>query len=115
MYINITDSETADNKGSSSGLVHYLDKENRTDKERVPELWFNGERNTIQSYETMQTLDNNIAKLNKVDSKFFLINISPSQKEIPFLKEKYGEQDVKEQLKAYAKKVMGEYAMNFKR
>ena len=27
MYINITESETADNKGSSSGLVYYLDKE----------------------------------------------------------------------------------------
>ncbi|MDR6941354.1 DUF5712 family protein [Mucilaginibacter pocheonensis] len=115
MYINITDSETADNKSSSSGLVHYLDKENRTDKERAPELWFNGERSNIQSYETMQAIDNNMAKLMKTDAKFFLINISPSQKEIAFLKEKYGEQGAKEQLKAYAKKVMDEYAMNFKR
>ena len=44
MYINISDSETADNKGSSSGLVHYLDKENRLDKEKAPELvWKKGE------------------------------------------------------------------------
>jgi hypothetical protein len=115
MYINITDSATADNKESSSGLVHYLDKENRTDKEKQPELWFNQERNAIPSYETMQALDNNVAKLMKTDAKFFLINISPSQKEIAFLKEKYGEQGAKEQLKAYAAKVIDEYALNFKR
>jgi hypothetical protein len=106
MYINITDSETADNKGSSSGLVHYLDKENRMDKEIRPELWFNQERHSIQSYETMQAIDTNVAKLGRADSKFFLINISPSQKEIAFLKEKYGEQGAKVQLKAYAAKVM---------
>jgi len=115
MYINITDSETSDNKGRSSGLVHYLDKENRMDKERRPELWFNQDRHNIQSYETMQAIDNNIAKLGRADSKFFLINISPSQKEIAFLKEKYGEHGAQQQLKAYAAKVMDEYAMNFKR
>lgn len=115
MYINITDSETADNKGSSSGLVHYLDKENRTNLDRQPELWFNGEKGNIQSYEALRALDNNIAKLSKTDAKFFLVNISPSQKEIAFLKEKYGEEGAKEQLKAYAAKVMDEYARNFKR
>jgi hypothetical protein len=115
MYINITDSETADNKGSSSGLVHYLDKENRAYKEKQPELWFNQERSSIASFDAMQALDNNVAKLMKTDAKFFLINISPSQKEIAFLKEKYGEQGAKEHLKAYAIKIMDEYALNFKR
>jgi len=115
MYINITDSETADNKGSSSGLVHYLDKENRADKEKQPELWFNQERNNISSFDAMQALDNNVVKLMKTDAKFFLVNISPSQKEIAFLKEKYGEQGAKEHLKAYAIKIMDEYALNFKR
>jgi hypothetical protein len=115
MYINITDSETADYKGSSNGLVHYLDKENRADKEKQPELWFNQERSNIASFDAMQALDNNVAKLMKTDAKFFLINISPSQKEIAFLKEKYGEQGAKEHLKAYAIKIMDEYALNFKR
>jgi len=115
MYINITDSETADNKGSSSGLVHYLDKENRADKEKHPELWFNQDRSNINSFEAMQALDNNVAKLMRTEAKFFLINISPSQKEIAWLKEHYGEQGAKEQLKAYAVKMMDEYALNFKR
>lgn len=92
MYINITDSETADNKGSSGNLVHYLDKENRSDLEKVPECWFNGQRDNIASYEATQVMDRNIAKLSKTDAKFFLVNISPSQKEISFLKEKYGEE-----------------------
>jgi len=115
MYINITSSDIADNKSSASGLVHYLDKENRLDKAKEPELWFNQERHNIQSYETMQAIDNNVAKLMKIEAKFFLINISPSQKEIAFLKGKYGGEGAKEQLKTYAAKIMDEYAMNFKR
>jgi len=115
MYINITDSETADNKGSSGGLVHYLDKENRTDIAKQPEYWFNQDRGSILSDEVRPALDNNISKLSKPDAKFFLVNISPSQKEIAYLKEKYGEIGAKEQLKAFAASVMDEYARNFKR
>ena len=115
MYINITDNETADNKGSSSGLVHYLDKENRTDISKQPEYWFNEERTNILSDEVRPAIDHNIAKLSKVDAKFFLINISPSQKEIAYLKEQYGEGGAKKQLKAYAASMMDEYARSFKR
>ena len=115
MYINITDSETADNKGGSSGLVHYLDKENRTEVTKQPEYWFNQERTNILSDEVRPAIDHNIAKLSKVDAKFFLINISPSQKEIAYLKAQYGEDGAKAQLKAYAATVMDEYARNFKR
>jgi hypothetical protein len=115
MYINITDRETADNKGSSGGLVHYLDKENRTDLTKQPEYWFNQERGNILSDEVRPAIDNNIAKLSKVDAKFFLVNISPSQKEIAYLKEQYGEAGAKEQLKAYVASVMDKYARNFKR
>lgn len=115
MYINITDSETANNKGSSGGLVHYLDKENRKDLAKQPEYWFSQERSNILSNEVRPAIDNNIAKLSKGDAKFFLVNISPSQKEIAYLKEQYGEDGAKEQLKAYAASVMDEYAFNFKR
>ncbi|MDB4926563.1 DUF5712 family protein [Mucilaginibacter sp.] len=115
MYINITDSATADNKGSSGNLVHYLDKENRTDLDKAPERWFNQERTDISSTEARQAIDHNIAKLSKTDDKFFLVNISPSQKEIAFLKEKYGEDGARNQLKAYAVSVMDQYASNFKR
>jgi hypothetical protein len=115
MFINISDSKEAANKGSSGGLLHYLEKENRFDKKNEPEYWFNGRQLNIDPYLVMRTIDNNIAKLGKADAKFFLVNISPSQKEIAFLREQYGEDGVKDQLKGFAVRVMDAYAQNFKR
>lgn len=117
MHINITKSESGNNKGSSSQLVSYLEKENRLYQgQRIePEYWFNQQRQNIQPYEVRYGIDNNIAKLSTDDAKFFLINISPSEKEIKYLKKQYGEEGAKQQLKEFANKVMDEYAKNFKR
>lgn len=119
MHINITKSETGNNKGSSSQLVAYLEKENRLaeklDQYHQPEYWFSHDRNNIQPYEVRQGIDNNVAKLSKDDAKFFLINISPSEKELLYLKERYGTEGVKDYLKDYANSVMDAYAKNFKR
>ncbi|WP_288879234.1 DUF5712 family protein [Pedobacter panaciterrae] len=114
MYINITDSEKGNNKASCGGLVHYLDKESRLFPDAEKEHWFNGSALQIPAYEVKNSVDNNIAKLSKTDAKFFLINISPSQKEINWLKEKY-ENLNKNAFKAYAVKIMDEYAKNFNR
>lgn len=114
MFINITDSKQADNKGSSSGLVHYLEKENRIHNEEL-QHWFNGQEIKVEAYYVKSRIDGNIAKLGKDDAKFFLINISPSQKEIAFLKQQYGGDGAKEQLKGFAVRVMDSYARNFKR
>lgn len=119
MYINITASETGNNKGSSGALVNYLEKENdlKNGKNQVSdyENWFNGVRNDIRRQEVRVKIDNNIAKLGRDDSKFFLINISPSQKELEHLFKQYGEIGVKGKLKEFAVNVMDEYAKNFKR
>jgi hypothetical protein len=119
MHVNITKSETGNNKGSSSQLVAYLEKENRMaeqlNENYRPEYWFNQERHDIQPYDVRQGVDNNVAKLSKDDAKFFLINVSPSEKEILFLKAKYGETGAKAHLIAYANQVMDAYAKNFKR
>ena len=119
MHVNITKSETGNNKGSSSQLVNYLEKENRLVQEQGNtnhmEYWFNQDRNDIQPYEVRQRIDNNIAKLSREDAKFFLINISPSEKELLYLKADYGEEGAKQQLKLYANQVMDSYAHNFKR
>ena len=95
MYINITDSETGNNKGGSGQLVNYLEKENRIalKEGRGNELWFNSLNKNITPQEVRVKIDNNIAKLSRSDAKFFLINISPSQKEIIYLKEKFGEKE----------------------
>lgn len=116
MYINITKSETGDNKGSCGALVNYLEKENK-DKKSLDqhEKWFNGNSSVIRPHEVRIGIDNNVAKLGKDDSKFFLINISPSQKELIYLTSRYGEEGIKDKLKEFAIKVMDEYAKNFKR
>lgn len=114
MYINITDSEKGNNKASSGELVHYLDKESRLFPDTEKEHWFNGNALQIPSYEVKTSLDGNIAKLSKTDAKFFLINTSPSQKEIEWLIQKHGELN-KKAFKAYAIKIMDEYARNFNR
>ncbi len=115
MFINITDSVTASNKGSCGGLVNYLEKENKVYDKKLTEYWFNNERQNIQPFEVRHSIDNNVAKLCKTDAKFFLVNISPSQKEIKHLNDSFGKSGAKDQLKKYAEKVMDEYARNFKR
>jgi len=117
MHINITSSETGNNKGSSAALVRYLEKENRraNDLKREPEYWFNQQRQDIQPYEVRHSIDQNIAKLMKGDAKFFLINISPSENELRYLVKEYGKEEARQQLKAYANKVMDDYAKNFKK
>lgn len=119
MFINITASETGNNKGSSGALVNYLEKENHIQSEngkvQVHELWFNGIGNEITRQEVRVRIDGNVAKLSRNDSKFFLINISPSQKELAHLYQKYGEDGVKGKLKEFAVGIMDGYAKNFKR
>lgn len=117
MYINITDSETGNNKASCGQLVQYLEKENHTASpySKEPELWFSTGCRDITPQEVRVRIDNNISKLGKDDAKFFLINISPSQKEITYLKQQFGEQDAADRLKEFASNVMDLYASNFKR
>src|SRR5690606_8189111 len=108
MYINITKSETGGNTGSSGALVHYLEKENRMQPEDRKEGGFNGPGSDIKPPEVRMGIDGNVAKLGRADSKFFLINISPSQKELAHLVSRYGEDGAREELKAFAAKVMDE-------
>lgn len=114
MYLNITSSEVGNNKGSCGALVHYLEKENR-ENPKLEERWYNGNHQDIFPHEVRMQIDSNVAKLSKDDSKFFLINISPSQKEIQHLINIYGEDGVREVLKAYSVGLMDSYARNFKR
>lgn len=101
------------NIDSCAQLVHYLEKENRIYKPEYPEQWFNGLGSGYAPYEIKNKIDRNRARLSDRDAKFFLVNISPSTKEIRHLKALYGEQGAKDQLKAFAIKVMDEYARNF--
>lgn len=119
MHIHISKSETGDNKGSSRKLVAYLEKENRQLLAKrpgaEPEYWFNHENRHILPYQVSYDIDHNTGRLSKDEAKFFLVNISPSEHELHFLKEEFGEEGAKQQLKEYANLVMNEYARNFKK
>lgn len=108
-HINITTSATGSNAGSCGALVDYLEKENRLRTGQQPERWFNQQRTDIQPSEVRQGIDSNTAKLKQHEAKFYLINISPSQKELQHL----GNDPQK--LKDYARSVMAEYAANFQK
>jgi hypothetical protein len=104
-HVNITASETGGNTGSCGQLADYLEKENQ--KLGKNELWFDQSRDDIGPDQVKSGIDNNVAKLKKTEAKFYLINISPSGKELDHI----GNNPHK--LKAYAREVMKEYAENF--
>ena len=108
-HINITSSSTGSNAGSCGQLVEYLEKENNLKAEHKAELWFNQGRDDLRAYEVRQGIDSNTAKLKQHEAKYYLVNISPSQKELAHL----GNDPQK--LKAYARGVMAEYAANFQK
>lgn len=108
-HINITSSSTGSNAGSCGQLVEYLEKENNLKAEHKAELWFNQGRDDIRAQEVRLGIDSNTAKLKQHEAKFYLVNISPSQREL----EHIGNDPQK--LKAYAREVMAEYAANFQK
>jgi hypothetical protein len=108
-HINITASSSGSNAGSCGQLVEYLEKENNLKPEQKAELWFNQGRDDLRPYEVRQDIDTNTAKLKQSEAKFYLVNISPSQKELQHI----GNDPQK--LKEYARGVMAEYAANFQK
>ena len=108
-HVNITASSSGSNAGSCGQLVEYLEKENNLKAEPKAELWFNQGRDDLRPYEVRQGIDTNTAKLKQSEAKFYLVNISPSQKELQHI----GNDPQK--LKEYARGVMAEYAANFQK
>ena len=108
-HVNITSSSSGSSAGSCGQLVEYLEKENNLKAEHKAELWFNQSRDDLRAYEVRQSIDSNTAKLKQSEAKFYLVNISPSQKELQHI----GNDPQK--LKDYARSVMAEYAANFQK
>ncbi|KAA6437910.1 hypothetical protein FEM33_19090 [Dyadobacter flavalbus] len=104
-HVNITASETGGNTGSCGQLTDYLEKENQ--KLGKKELWFDQGCDDIGPDQVKIGIDQNVAKLKKTEAKFYLINISPSGKELDHI----GNDPQK--LKVFAREVMKEYAENF--
>lgn len=76
-------SGTYANTGSCFGVVSYLRHEDaqRLEQGEQVEPFFN-QQGTVKSREVTDRIDNNRAKLCRDDAKFYVITVSPSQKEI---------------------------------
>lgn len=102
------------NSGSSESLVNYLEHE---DMERVKEgkeveYFFSHDQNKISSSEVIQAIDNNKKAIGKKDAKFFVITVSPSEKELQLIGKDSKERS--DALKDFVRKeVMQRYAENF--
>jgi hypothetical protein len=107
MYISVGKGEKTANTGSCGGLVAYLEKENKEGKE--VSYFFDQDRNQVLPEEVIAKIDQNIQKLGKSDAKYFMVTISPSEKELRHI------QNDTEQLRDYARAVMEAYAAAFDR
>ncbi|GHE29075.1 DUF5712 family protein [Sphingobacterium griseoflavum] len=96
-------------------MVQYLEKENKGRNREDQGLWFNVQQRDVLPQLVRVGIDGIITKPSKSDSNFFLINISPGQKELDHLISKHGKDAVGDVLKEFGVKMMDEYAHNFKR
>ncbi|WP_312391145.1 DUF5712 family protein [Chryseobacterium sp.] len=102
------------NSGSSTNLVNYLEHEDmeRLKNGKAVEHFFSHNQDKISSKEVIEAIDNNKQKLMKEDAKFFVITVSPSERELQHIGKTPEERS--DALKNYVRNaVMQEYAENF--
>src|SRR5665647_403408 len=108
------------NKGSSTDLATYLDKEKDNDLK-----FFSHSENDIPVHKIVNSIDNNRAQIGKDESKFFMLTLNPSDKELKHLigKDVQNLDDLstnerKElfaKMEDFTKNAMDKYAENFDR
>ena len=86
--------------GSCGGLVEYLEKE-------VQGQWFSLDREDVPAAEVVATLDQNKRNLNRDADKYYQVVLAPSQAELRHI------DSDPEQLRAYTRAAMEQYAANF--
>lgn len=75
---------TYSNAGSCTAVTEYLQHEDMelVKQGQQPEPFFNQEREKVSAKEVTYKIDHNRAQLHKEDAKFFVITVSPSDKEL---------------------------------
>ena len=105
---------TYSNSGSCSNVVEYLEHEDKKQLEQGNEIepFFNHKEERANASQMIKKLDENKGQLLKTDAKFFVLTISPSEKEINAMGKTPEEQsrNFKEFIKG---EVMEKYAQNF--
>ncbi|SFZ89549.1 hypothetical protein SAMN05428642_101386 [Flaviramulus basaltis] len=110
MYIAISKQQQGDNfNGSVRDFVNYLDKENEAKHPDLQESFFDQYHDHISTEEVIAQIDANTAKLNKKDSKFYSMVVSPSQGELKAIK------NDPDKLRQYVRALMADYAASFHR
>lgn len=73
------------NKQSCKDLVEYLSKENEGLDLARQECFYNNESRYISGLTVIQSIDHNVKGLHKEDTKFFMLSVSPSSRELGHL------------------------------
>lgn len=113
------------NKGSSEKLFDYLSKEDSVKDHFDKTGFFNHEGENFKTHEAIKGIDSLKGRLGKNESKFFMLTINPSERELRHIMP-IGTTDVKSldakqlagyerSLQEYTKKVMDNYAKAFNR
>lgn len=87
-------------KGSSAGLVNYLEKQERGN-------WFSEDQNGLVASEVTANLDDNRKNLGHEDDKFYQVVLCPSENELAHIS------NDKEKIREYTRAAMEQYAANF--
>ena len=110
MYLTITPQKLSKSfRQSAADFVSYLEKENEGKVQQEKELFFNHTHDNIEGATVVQEIDGNVAKLKKIEPKYYSITINPSRRELEHLK------NHPESLKLFTREVMKEYAGAFNR
>ena len=109
MQTKFTNPVKGNNKGSCLKLATYLEKENSEKLAAEQSYFFSADRDRCNKWEVVQQIDNNAKGqgLERKDDRFYSLVISPSQAELAHIG------DDPQQLKAYTRQVMENYAANF--
>ena len=110
MYITITPQKLGGTYSKSSAdFVGYLEKENQGLQVEEMEYFFNQHGDGISAKDVIKEIDENTAKLKKIEPKFYSITVSPSKYELNRL------QNSSVELKRYTRELMKDYASSFNR
>jgi uncharacterized protein YdhG (YjbR/CyaY superfamily) len=110
MYVKIhSPKNSGGNRGSSSALINYLEKENSGVDFDEHEHFFTHTEDVASGEKAMNQIDNNWRGLKSNDAKFFMVTINPSERELVAI----GNDHAK--LREYTRNVMDEYAKGFNR
>ncbi len=119
MYVKIhKPADYFGNRGSSGQLITYLEKENPGKEAVEQEQFFDHYQDQVPAHKAELILDTNHKGLSADESKFYMLTLNPSEKELEFLKTRLEGTDSpasNELLKEYTRAVMDEYAESFNR